>query len=120
MPAASQRGDRLGSGAWYLSGPWGQFSTNSVSFNGAGLSSARFNLVSPRVLSHVDAYNGRGSASNVTLSCDGAQTVSITSSANQMSTISTGWTSPCSSLSFSSTNGLFTNFDNLTFPSGSS
>ena len=109
-----------GSSGWYLSGPWGQFPTNSISFNGASLTSATFNLVSPRVLTHVDAYNGGSSSSTVTLSCAGSPSVSIALGANQMTTISTGWSSACSSVTLGSSNGWSTNFDNLAFSSGSS
>src|SRR5437867_4317352 len=42
-----------GTNAWYLSAPWGQFTTNSISFNGAAPTSASFSLISPRVVIQV-------------------------------------------------------------------
>src|SRR4051812_8037127 len=47
-----------GNNAWYLSGPWGQFTTNSLSFNSAGILSAGFAFTSPQRLTQIDAYNG--------------------------------------------------------------
>jgi hypothetical protein len=58
-----------GGGAWYLSGPWGRFTTNSVSFNGATLQAASFSFISPRRLVQLDAYNGGTGPSTITLSC---------------------------------------------------
>jgi hypothetical protein len=102
-----------GTNVWYLSSPWGQFRTQSISFNGAGPTSApvRF-LTALRVVS-LDAYNGGGTSSTVTLSCSGLPTVSATLAANQVQTITTNWTSTCATLTITSSNGWNTNFDNV-------
>src|SRR5437868_3462705 len=47
-----------GSNAWYLSGPWGQFTTNSVSFNSASITSGGFSFTTPQRLVQIDAFNG--------------------------------------------------------------
>ena len=60
-----------GRGAWYLSGPFGQFTTQSIGFNGAGPTSAALSFVSPKQLVQVDAFNGGSAASTVTLGCPG-------------------------------------------------
>src|SRR6266545_5091323 len=85
-----------GSNAWYLSGPYGRFTTQRVSFNGAGPTSASLNFVSPQRLVQVDAFNGGGVASTVTLSCVGQTARSVTVAAGALSTITTGWTATCS------------------------
>ena len=103
-----------GSSTWYLSGPWGRFNTNSVSFNGSSATSATFTFVSPRQLLRVDAYNGGSTSSTVTLSCNGQPNVTTTlAPGGQIATIQTNWTAPCTSVTISSSNGWFTNFDNL-------
>ncbi len=81
-----------GTNTWWLAGPYAQFSTPSISCNGAGPTSASFTLVSAARLVQVDADNG-GAVSS------------------QVSTIVTGWTAPCTSVSVASTNGWDTNFD---------
>jgi hypothetical protein len=47
-----------GSNNWYVSGPWLQFTTNSVSYNGPGATSKTFNLLTPMRFVQVDAFNG--------------------------------------------------------------
>ena len=102
-----------GSGAWWLSGPYAQFSSNSVSFNGAGPTSASLTFVSPRTLAAIDADNGGKASSSIALSCDGASTTVATLAPGQTMTISTGWSQPCSKVTIESSNGWDTNFDNL-------
>jgi alpha-tubulin suppressor-like RCC1 family protein len=103
-----------GANAWYLSGPWRLFTTNSVSFNSGGTTSASLRFISPRRLLHVDAFNGGSSTSTITLACAGQPTVQRTVAPNQVARIETGWLGPCSVLTVGSTNGWDTNFDNLT------
>jgi hypothetical protein len=101
-----------GNDAWYLSGPFGPFTHQSIGFNGPGKTSASFALVSPRKVVSVDAYNG-GAATTVTLSCEGNPDVTTQIASNQLTTIQTNWTAACSSVLVSSTNGWDTNFKNL-------
>jgi len=102
-----------GTGAWWLAKPWGQFSTNSISFNGDGPTSGTFNLLAPRVLTQLDADNGGAVDAEISLSCDGQPPVSMTVPAGQVVTLHTGWSSPCSTVTITSSNGWNTNFDNL-------
>ncbi|MGH2350967.1 MAG: malectin domain-containing carbohydrate-binding protein, partial [Chloroflexota bacterium] len=102
-----------GTGEWYHSGPWGAFTTKSVSFNGAGTTSRAFTFLSPRRLVQLDAHNGNGAPTTVTLSCPGQPNQQATLAGGQVATISTGWTGTCTTVTLSSTNGWDTNFDNL-------
>jgi thermitase len=102
-----------GSNAWYLSGPFGLFRDNSIGFNGPAPRSAAFTLVTPRRLVSIDAYNGGGSSSSVTLSCAGQPTVTTVVAASQLRTITTGWAGTCSTLTVGSSNGWDTNLDNM-------
>ncbi|HEY3058292.1 MAG TPA: S8 family serine peptidase, partial [Chloroflexota bacterium] len=102
-----------GSNAWYLSSPWRQFTTNSIGFNGPVPTSGSFTFVSPRRLVQLDAFNGGSGASTVTLSCAGQPTVSVVLAANELRTLSTGWSSACTSVTITSSNGWNTNFDSL-------
>jgi hypothetical protein len=101
------------SGAWYLSGPWGLFRTNSISFNGTGRTSASFTFISPRRLVQLDAYNGGATSTTVALVCAGQTTLTMTLAPGQLQTLQTGWTASCSTVTIDSSDGWDTNFDNL-------
>jgi hypothetical protein len=107
-----------GSNIWWLAGPWGQFTTNSISFNTSSQTSAPFTFVSPQRLLQLDAYNGGTSASTITLTCGGQTTRSQSVAANTRVTIATNWAGTCSTVTIGSTNGWNTNFDNLIFDNG--
>src|SRR5262249_30031676 len=49
-----------GTNTWYLSAPWRQFTTNSITFNfnGATQTSGSLRFVNPRRLVQLDAFNG--------------------------------------------------------------
>jgi hypothetical protein len=102
-----------GSDGWWLAGPWAQFTTNSVSFNGEGVTSGTLNFVSPRSLVQLDADNGGKGESAVSLSCDGQAPIQATVPPGQVVTIKTGWSAACSSVTVTSSNGWQTNFDNF-------
>jgi hypothetical protein len=105
-----------GTGQWYLSGPWQQFTTNSIGFNGPGSTSKTFTLINPLRLVQLDAYNGGTTASTVMVNCAGQPPVSIVVNSRQRVTIATGWTARCSgAVTLGSTNGWDTNFDALIF-----
>ncbi|HEV3484209.1 MAG TPA: Ig-like domain-containing protein, partial [Vicinamibacterales bacterium] len=101
--------------AWFLSGPWGQFTTNSISFNGAGITEAPFTFLTPKRLLSVKAFNGGSVATTVTLSCAGNPAVSTALAPNELLQITTGWTANCSTVTIASTNGWDTNFDDLVY-----
>jgi hypothetical protein len=102
-----------GTNQWYLSGPYGAFTTYSIGFNGGGPTSAPFSFVTPRRLLQIDAYNGGNTASTVSLSCAGQTTRQQAVAAHQLMTVPTNWTGTCTSVTVGSTNGWDTNFDNL-------
>jgi hypothetical protein len=102
-----------GARPWYLSAPWGRFTTKSLSFNSSSITSASFTFVTPRRLVSLQAYNGGGTAATVTISCPGQPTTQVTLAANQLATIATSFTGGCSTLTISTSNGWWTNFDNL-------
>jgi hypothetical protein len=107
-----------GTNAWYLSGPFGAFTTYSIGFNGGGPTSAPFTFVAPRRLLQIDAFNGGTTSSTVTLSCAGQTTRTATVGVNQLSTITTGWSGTCTTVTIGSSNGWDTNFDNLVIDDG--
>jgi hypothetical protein len=102
-----------GSNVWYLSSPYGQFTTQSISFNGPSITSATVNLVSPRHVVQLEAFNGGSGSSTVTLACAGQTTRSQVAAANQRLTIATSWAGTCSTVTITSSNGWWTNFDNI-------
>jgi hypothetical protein len=108
-----------GSGAWWLAGPYAQFSSNSVSFNGATLRSATINIPTPRRLIQVDADNGGTATTTVSLSCSGQPTVQANVAPRQVVTLRTNWSATCNRVTIASSNGWDTNFDNLVLSSTS-
>ena len=102
-----------GSGtSWYLSGPWGLFTTQSVSFT-SGRTSANFTFLSNSGLAGLQAYNGGSASATVTISCSGQPNVQASLAAGTVRTINTGWATPCSIVTLATTNFDNTNFDNL-------
>jgi len=107
-----------GAGAWYLSGPWGQFPTNSLRFNGAGRTSASLNFSAPRRVVQIDAFNGGKKSSSINLSCQGQPILQARLAANELRTLVTNWTGVCSNLVVESSNGSDTSFDSLVISGG--
>jgi hypothetical protein len=107
-----------GTNLWFLSGPYGLFTTNSVGFNGAGPTSAPITFVTPKRLVSVEAYNGGPGSSTVTAACTGQTTASVVLAVGQRATLVTNWGAACSSVTLGSTNGWDTNFDNLVIDDG--
>jgi hypothetical protein len=107
-----------GSNTWYLSGPWGQFTTNSVSFNSASITSGGFTFTNPQRLVQIEAFNGGTGSSTVTLACAGQTTRSQSVNANQRLTIATSWLGTCTAVTITSSNSWWTNFDNLVVDNG--
>jgi hypothetical protein len=103
-----------GSNLWYVSMPWGQFTTNSISFS-SSRTSASLTFINPKRLISVRAYNGGGSSTTVTLSCSENPTKSVSIGSGQLVSIDTGWTASCSTVTVTSSNGWDTNFDDLTY-----
>src|SRR6266542_2509784 len=107
-----------GTNVWYLAGPWEQFTTNSIGFNGAGPTSAPFTFLTPQRLIQVDVYNGGTTQSTVTMSCAGQTTSQAQVAPGQVVTIPTNWSGTCSVVTIASSNGWNTNFDNLVYDNG--
>lgn len=108
-----------GTGLWWHAGPFGQFSTKSVSFGSGGATSAAFTLLTPRRLVSLQAYNGGGGATTVSVSCPGQTMRTAPVAAGQVASVDTGWTGTCTTITLGSTNGWDTNFDNLVLDTGS-
>lgn len=103
-----------GTGSWSHSGPWGSFTTKSLSFNGSAIRSASFSFVTPRRLISVRAYNGGTVASTVSLNSPGLPTKTVTVPAGQVVTIATGWTTNCSGpVTYTSSTGDQVNLDDF-------
>lgn len=100
-----------GTSSWYLAGPYNVDTTNNVTFNGGGITTASFTMVSPQVFVSFKAF-GNGNT-NVSASCTGNPTVTVPINANQWNIINTNWTQPCSSVTLHADNGWTTNFDDF-------
>ena len=106
-----------GNNAWWRSGPWGQFTTNSVSFTSSGVS-ASFRFITPRRVVSVKAFNGGATTSTVTLACAGNPSTTTAVAPNQLVTITTAWSTTCSVVTVGSSIGWDTNFDDITHSAG--
>ena len=103
-----------GTNKWWIASPWQKLTTKSISFNGGGLKSAPFTFISPKTLVKLDLYNGGSTAATTTLSCVGNPNKTFTIASKQLLTAQdTGWTTPCTTVTVSSSNGWDTNYDNL-------
>src|SRR5262245_3104259 len=91
-----------GTNAWYLSGPWGAFRTNSIGFNGPAPANASFTFLSPRRLVQIDAYNGGSAASTVSVSCAGQTTRQVTVGVHQTTSIAPAWSGACTRVTLTS------------------
>ena len=111
----SYGGINWGTNRWFLSGPWGHFTTNSISFPSGTPRSATFSFTTPRVLVSLEAFNGGGSASTVTLSCAGNPTATHIVPQGQKVSIATGWVRACGVVTVGSSNSWETNFDNIAY-----
>ena len=100
---------------WFLSSPWGAFITNSMSTISTRTSSS-FSVLTNNILSGLDLYNGGKGSSTITLSCAGNPNKVVAINPQQLLTnVATGWTVRCATITFKSSNGWDTNFDNLRF-----
>lgn len=102
------------SGPWMVSGPWQQFTTNSLSFTNSSTTSGTLTLMQARTtITSVRAYNGGGVSSTVTLACAPNPTITSSVAAGATVTITTGWTQACTAATLTSSNAWNTNFDDL-------
>jgi hypothetical protein len=109
-----------GNTSWYVSGPFGAFTGNSISFTNGGIFTASFSFVTALRLLTIDAYNGGTVSSTITLSCPGQANKQTAVAVGQLLTIATGWTGTCSPVTINSTNGWNTNFNRLVIDSPAS
>src|SRR5262249_11465187 len=70
-----------------------------------------FNFVGTHTLWNLDAYNGGQSPSLIAISCAGLPTARVQLGAGRVVTIVIGWTKPCRTVTISSSNGWYTNFN---------
>jgi hypothetical protein len=102
-----------GGGTWIISGPWGSFTNNSLSFANAGIFSGSFSFVNQTRLVSIDAYNDDATPATVTLSCLGQPNNQVTLDGGQLLTITIGWNDACSPVTIMNSNSWHTNFNNL-------
>ena len=104
-----------GTGTWYVSPAWGQFTTNSISYSNATIRSGVVSFLSPVRLVSIEAYNGGSARSDITISCPGSNIGTFVNAGSFLKINATNWGSPCSTITITSSNGWETNFDNLTY-----
>jgi hypothetical protein len=103
-----------GSGIWRVAGPYGAFTTRSASYRTAGITSGGVSFVGGAgLLESLQAHNGGGGATTLTLKCAGNADAVVSLAAGATQTIATGFTTPCTSVTVNNSSGWDTNLDNL-------
>jgi len=104
-----------GTNKWHLLPPWWNSPTNIIVFANEGVISATFDFLTPAILQSVRVANEGTDASTVSLACAGNQTVNQVIPPNQTAVVVSNWTVACTTISLGSSNGWFTNFDDITY-----
>jgi hypothetical protein len=104
-----------GKNKWWLSSPYGQFTTNSISFLSSSVKKQTFSFISAKILLSLDAYNRGANSSVISISCSGNPVISQTVGAGKTVTILTNWVTACTTITLGSSNGCLTNFDNFVY-----
>jgi Glucose / Sorbosone dehydrogenase/CARDB len=110
-----------GSNRWVHLVPAGRFPSKSITFVEltTGITSSWFDFVGEGRLVALDAFNLTASVSYVSLGCYNAQQQLVQPvgifalQPDTVSTLRTGWTARCHSVTIGSANGQMTHFDNL-------
>ena len=101
---------------WWHAGPFGQFTTKSLSLNGNKVpapTSGDLSFVVPTGVVKLTAYNSDSTPTTVTLACSGNPTRTRVLAPSERATIETGWSVPCANMTLGAANGWSTNFDDL-------
>lgn len=97
----------------------GQFPTEHLSFNSPDMTNASFSFTSPKILLSLDVNNRQTSGSStVTITCSPNPTRTFTIPATTILTVTTGWTTPCTTVNIANSNTWNTRFDNLVYSTG--
>ena len=97
----------------------GQFPTEHLSFNSPDMTNASFSFTSPKILLSLDVNNRQTSGSStVTLTCSPNPARTFTIPATTILTVTTGWTTPCTTVNIANSNTWNTRFDNLVYSTG--
>ncbi len=113
----SYSGISWGSSGWDIDSTIPTDSTKSVTFDGALSTGQSFSFSSPSILLSAVLYSNDSVTAMITLSCSGNNPVSKTVATNTHTTFVTNWTTACSTVSVTSSNGWNTNLDNLVYSS---
>ncbi|WP_244219453.1 DUF4082 domain-containing protein [Corallococcus interemptor] len=97
---------------WYLGSPWGGFTTQSISFNGGGVNQGQLSIYGARTVVGLDAFTW-DSGATLTLSCFNQPTRTFNLTPGEVTHVVTNWQGSCSSVTFATSNGWDTNFDNI-------
>ncbi len=99
---------------WQATDPTGGLTSRNFTYTGS-IRTSTFTFSTPKVLVSVRATDPYGSS--VTFSCAGQPTVvrTVPASRNGATTLTTGWSGPCTTVTLASTGGNTTNFDDLNF-----
>ncbi len=106
-------------GTLLTSPSWRKMTTNNLSYTGNNTSTT-FSFVdqngnpAPRKFISFKIFNGAGGSNTVTAKCNSTgPTTQFNVTANQLLTASTGWTGTCNTVTLTSPNGDYTNFDDF-------
>ncbi len=107
-------------GIWELDPAIPTNSTQNISFDSPSITSTTFTFNNPQVLISMGLYSNQNQTALITLSCSGNPIVSKSVASNTSTTLTTGWTTPCTTVTVTSSNSWNTSFDNIVYASSSS
>ena len=105
------------SNVWDVDGPITSDSTNSISFHSSTVTGGTFSFVSPQVLLSTQIESNSNMTAMITLSCAGNPTIDAQVAPGATATLTTGWQTPCTTVTVTSSNSWNTNLDNLVYSS---
>jgi PKD domain/Kelch motif len=106
-----------GTGDWDVDGPIATDSTNSISFHTSTVTGEPFSFAGPEVLLSTQVYSNSPTTAMITLSCAGNPTVDAVVAPGTVTTLTTDWQTPCTTVTVTSSNSWNTNLDNLVYSS---
>ena len=98
---------------WFVARPTNQFTTPNLHMGSVLVTSRSFSFLTPGRLLRVDMINHGSTPSTVSFACTGNPTAATIVPAGGLATLITGWTTPCTTVTVTSSNGWVVHYDNL-------
>ena len=98
---------------WFVARPTNQFTTPNLHMGSVFDTSRSFSFLTPQRLLRVDMVNHGSTPSTVSFACSGNPTAATIVPAAGTAVLTTAWTTPCTTVTVTSSNGWVVHYDNL-------